>query len=874
MILATLMALLFTLAPIQLTPTAHATATSVEYLATNYTGTGTWSPRVGTGDATVVGSPPYGNAFGIKVSGTWPIRVPHSDITNLSTSGLRTVQIWANVSQLPASGEAEFFSKYGNDWDGYYLRLTSAGAVRLLTNSNVEISSYSPNGVVTPGQWHLITMVAQIGSTRKVYVDNSLVINTSATDVPHVNSGQVWVGGFTGCIGGFSAYKGELNASQIAAARDSFTASGITGTCPATVTVSYNGNSNTSGTAPTSSAATTDVSFAVASVGTLARTGYTFSGWNTRADGTGTDYTAGVSIPWNTGINTTLFAKWTANVLTVSYDANGGSTAANGSTSTTTGATMSSLATTSRAGYLINGWFTASSGGTQVTTTAGHGQTSNFTLFAQWTATTFTITYAYNSATGGNSTASASFSAGDSAITLPTPTRTGFTFDGWYSDNGLTSLIGAAGAGYSPASNLTAYAKWIANSFTVTYDEQGGSAVLDGSTSTGGSISSSPGSPEKAGFTFDGWFTTTSGGTTISFPYSHGQTAGFTLFAQWSPAATTSTTSTTTSTTTPTTTPTTAPTATTTTTTTSVAPTTTTTTTTTSVAPTTTTTTPSPTTTQVPARRRPPATLQSTSTTTMPRRPALVPLFTARSTTTTTTTTTVPPTTTTAPPASSTTAPVVNVIAPTSNLSQPVLADNQLPKAEPNNPIVIQTDPNTTWEVITINNRVVQMRDNANFRLTVTAMTATGEMSQVNTRGTITLTHGHYITVTGDGYKPGTEVVAWLFSKPKRLGTIRVATNGSFESQFLVDSNVEFGEHTAQFNGLTASGELRSLNLAVDVVEPTQFDSGKNTESSITQWPILSPMFISAIVLAVSFLFVLARKRRSLNSGREYHSHS
>jgi hypothetical protein len=217
---------------------------------------------------------------------------------------------------------------------------------------------------------------------------------------------------------------------------------------------------------------------------------------------------------------------------------------------------------------------------------------------------------------------------------------------------------------------------------------------------------------------------------------------------------------------------------------------------------------------------------------------------------------------------------VVNVIAPTSNLSQPVLADNQLPKAEPNNPIVIQTDPNTTWEVITINNRVVQMRDNANFRLTVTAMTDTGEMSQVNTRGTITLTHGHYITVTGDGYKPGTEVVAWLFSKPKRLGTIRVATNGSFESQFLVDSNVEFGEHTAQFNGLTASGELRSLNLAVDVVEPTQFDSGKNTESSITQWPISSPMFISAIVLAVSFLFVLARKRRSLNSGREYHSHS
>jgi uncharacterized repeat protein (TIGR02543 family) len=76
---------------------------------------------------------------------------------------------------------------------------------------------------------------------------------------------------------------------------------------------------------------------------------------------------------------------------------------------------------------------------------------------------TYTLTYTYNSATGGNTVASSSFVTGDTAITLPTPTRTGYTFAGWYSDAGFTTRIGDAGAEYSPTGNnpaLNAYAKW------------------------------------------------------------------------------------------------------------------------------------------------------------------------------------------------------------------------------------------------------------------------------------------------------------------------------------------------------------------------------------------------------------------------------
>lgn len=68
---------------------------------------------------------------------------------------------------------------------------------------------------------------------------------------------------------------------------------------------------------------------------------------------------------------------------------------------------------------------------------------------------------------------------------------------------------------------------------TVTYDSQNGSAIANGSTTSGGSIASSPGTPTRAGFTFNGWFTASSGGSAISFPYTHGQTANFTLYAQW-----------------------------------------------------------------------------------------------------------------------------------------------------------------------------------------------------------------------------------------------------------------------------------------------------------------------------------------------------
>ncbi|MBU6183110.1 MAG: InlB B-repeat-containing protein, partial [Verrucomicrobia bacterium] len=150
-------------------------------------------------------------------------------------------------------------------------------------------------------------------------------------------------------------------------------------------TVTYNTNSATSGTAPSSGSATFGSSFtASTNSGTLARTGYTFAGWNTAANGSGTDFAAGGSSTWNLAANTTLYAKWTADTLNVTYDTQGGSSVTG--TTTTTGGTVSTPTTPTRAGFTFNGWFTASSGGSALSFPYTHGETANFTLYAQWTS--------------------------------------------------------------------------------------------------------------------------------------------------------------------------------------------------------------------------------------------------------------------------------------------------------------------------------------------------------------------------------------------------------------------------------------------------------------------------------------------------------
>ncbi|MFM8983187.1 MAG: InlB B-repeat-containing protein, partial [Spartobacteria bacterium] len=142
------------------------------------------------------------------------------------------------------------------------------------------------------------------------------------------------------------------------------------------------------------------------------------------------------------------------------------------------------------------------------------------------------LTVTYNSQ-GGSAVANGTTTTGGSIASSPgTPTRTGYSFNGWFAASSGGSAITFPYT-HGQTGNFTLYAQWTANSLAVTYNSQGGSAVANGTTTTGGTIASSPGTPTRTGYTFNGWFAAASGGSAITFPYTHGQTGSFTLYAQW-----------------------------------------------------------------------------------------------------------------------------------------------------------------------------------------------------------------------------------------------------------------------------------------------------------------------------------------------------
>jgi hypothetical protein len=209
------------------------------------------------------------------------------------------------------------------------------------------------------------------------------------------------------------------------------------------------------------------------------------------------------------------------------------------------------------------------------------------------------------------------------------------------------------------------------------------------------------------------------------------------------------------------------------------------------------------------------------------------------------------------------------------DLSLPVFVDSQLPNPEPSNPLVIQTDSAVRLDIITVNDQVVQLQDTEGFRLSVSATDSQGILSRVNTRGAIVVERENSITVTGEGFKPGSDVVAWLFSEPRRLGVIRVAGNGSFEASLRINSDVPEGDHTAQVNGVTSSGDMRSLNLAVEVIDAKETSvNPAATDTTIDPLIVAAPgprsdtpareaiLVLGLVIGAALMWFLLARRRR------------
>jgi uncharacterized repeat protein (TIGR02543 family) len=287
--------------------------------------------------------------------------------------------------------------------------------------------------------------------------------------------------------------------------------------------------------------------------GNLVKAGYTFVGWNTEADGSGSSYTWGTSVTMKTS-DITLYAVWTAEpTYTVTYDHNGATEGSvpSGASSYAEGATVTVLGNNGNLGKtdsLFDGWNTNTDGSGEA---YGAGEnftmgTENVTLYAMW-APTFTVTYDPNGADNGSVPVDDQRYAEGAAVTLASNTgglvKTGYTFNGW------NTGVDGNGAQYTQGGSFTMgvqdtvlYAQWEQiPAYIVTYNANGAeSGEVPSDTEQyyeGDSVRvlGNSGSLEKYCFDFDGWNTKSDGsGPTYTFgaKFPMGD-ADVTLYALW-----------------------------------------------------------------------------------------------------------------------------------------------------------------------------------------------------------------------------------------------------------------------------------------------------------------------------------------------------
>jgi hypothetical protein len=205
-------------------------------------------------------------------------------------------------------------------------------------------------------------------------------------------------GGDNGSGGGGSSYIALLTGASTTAGANCGSAAVTTGLI---YVVSYNANSATSGSVPSNSTVTVSggtLTLATNS-GTLAKTNFTFSGWNTAANGSGTTYAEGATTLQPAG-DTTLFAQWNS---TITYNSNGAAQTAptavvtKGSASETF--TLNSGSGLTRTGLNFVGWNTRADGsGIQYAGNTSYTSAGTVTLYAIFKPT---YTYNANGATGG-----------------------------------------------------------------------------------------------------------------------------------------------------------------------------------------------------------------------------------------------------------------------------------------------------------------------------------------------------------------------------------------------------------------------------------------------------------------------------------------
>ena len=278
-------------------------------------------------------------------------------------------------------------------------------------------------------------------------------------------------------------------------------------TTPISYTINYQLNG---GTNAESNPASYTVESGEIKLAAPSREGYTFQGWKS---GTTTEMAPVIAVG-STG-NRSYEAVWQVNSHTLKYVLDGKET----TRTVNYGETVTVTPADAKTGYTFSGWKVEGA-------TAKNGQftmpDNDVTISGSFSANQYTVKF---NANGGSECENITVTYDGKYTDLPTTTRTGYTFDGWY--DGSTKVT--AGTVVKTTADQTLTAKWTVNTYTVKFNANGGSACEEITVTYDGKYPTLP-APTKEGYTFKGWFdgeTQVKSGTAVTI------TKDQTLTARW-----------------------------------------------------------------------------------------------------------------------------------------------------------------------------------------------------------------------------------------------------------------------------------------------------------------------------------------------------
>jgi len=218
----------------------------------------------------------------------------------------------------------------------------------------------------------------------------------------------------------------------------------------------------------------------------------------------------------------TLYAKWTRIQVTLAFVTNGGIALESHHAET---ASVFALPIPIYAGHAFAGWYVDAELANPYVD-LGVMPDADLTLYAKWTRIQVTLAFVTNGGIALDSHQAESASV----FALPIPVYAGYAFAGWFVDAELTTPYNDLGV--MPDTDLTLYAKWTPNLYTLYFDEDGGSVIEDLSLPWGSAITE-PADPVRPGWIFGGW--TTDVGHATAYQFTTMPSHDVTVYAYWMP---------------------------------------------------------------------------------------------------------------------------------------------------------------------------------------------------------------------------------------------------------------------------------------------------------------------------------------------------